>query len=126
MDVVGPPDVDARRDVLNEVVLEDDVLHGRPWRAAVLVSDREENREPVLGVRPVGIEHVAVDEHPSRVLQLEQVFTVQATPSNSRSPLLQASGFAIWLRSTSMSSGTRSGIAGSAPPNNTFSPAASR
>src|SRR4029077_3962018 len=92
MDVVGPEDVDPRRDVLHEVVLEDHVLYGRPRRVAVLVSDREENREPVLGVRPVVLEDVALDEYSPRVLQLEQVLDgpgdafefVSATPPGER------------------------------------------
>ena len=52
--------------------------------------------------------------------------TAHAAPANSGSPIFQASGLAKWLRRISMSDGTRSAMAGSAPPNITFSPAASR
>ena len=56
----------------------------------------------------------------------KRFFTVHAVPSNAGCSLLQRSGLAKWLRVDSMSAGTRSWIDGSAPPNMTFSPAASR
>src|SRR5688572_1361908 len=51
MVVVAPEDVDAAGHVPHDVVAEGDVLDHRPWRAAILVADREEDREAVLRVR---------------------------------------------------------------------------
>src|SRR5688500_3701054 len=73
MIVVLAKHVDAAAGMPDDVVDEGDVFDRRPWRAAVLVADREENGEAVLRLRPDPLEHVAFNEHAPGVLQLEQV-----------------------------------------------------
>ena len=102
------------------------VFDRRPRRAAVLVAHSEEHGEAVLGLRPVALEDVALDEHAPRVLELEQVLHRPRLALVARVAAFHASGLARWFRRISMSEGTRSAIDGSAPPNITFSPAASR
>ncbi|OLC80131.1 MAG: hypothetical protein AUH72_12660 [Acidobacteria bacterium 13_1_40CM_4_65_8] len=57
----------------DDVVREDDVLDGRPGRATILIAHREEDGKAVLGLRPVVLEQVTVNEHAPGVLELEQV-----------------------------------------------------
>ena len=73
MNVIVAEDVDATAHVPDHVAAERHVFDHRPWRAPVLITDRKQDREAVLCVGPVVFEDVALDEHPARILELEQV-----------------------------------------------------
>ena len=61
------------RDVTHVVADERHVLDHGPRRAAVLIAHGEEDRKPALGVRPVVLEEIALDQHAPGILQLEDV-----------------------------------------------------
>src|SRR5438552_768761 len=73
LEVVLAEDVDAVGGVTDHVVGEGDVLDDGPGGRAVLVAHGEEDGEAVLGLDPVVLEEILVDEHSAGVLELEQV-----------------------------------------------------
>ena len=73
-EIVPPQEVDAPRRVPDDVVCERNILNRGPRRGAVLVPRGEHDGQPSLvGLLPVILEDVAVDQHPACVLQFEQV-----------------------------------------------------
>src|ERR1051325_2635176 len=71
-----------------DVVGEGDVLDDRPGRGAVLVAHREQNGEAVLRLYPVVLEGVPVNQHPARVLQLENILDRPGAPRKTLTALL--------------------------------------
>ena len=59
--------------VLDDVVFERDIAHGRPGRGPVLIADREQHRMARLRVHPAVFEDVVEDSDVTGVLELEQV-----------------------------------------------------
>jgi hypothetical protein len=77
-------DGDAGLGAAQDVVGDGHVLHRRPWRRAVLVARAELDHEAALRLLPAALEQIAVDDHPARVLELEQVLH---RPSRAREVL---------------------------------------
>src|SRR5206468_12443425 len=73
MVVVAAKDIDPGARATNDIADEGHVLDGRPRCAAVLVPDREDDRESRLRASPVVLEEAALDEDASSVLAPEQV-----------------------------------------------------
>src|SRR5205807_3177756 len=111
--VVAAQDVEAAPHVAHDVVDERHVLDDRPRGAAALVADGEQDREAALRVRPVVLEHVALDDHTPSVLELEQVLDGPRDALEGGIAHLQVSGFDTWLCRISMSDGTTFGMTGS-------------
>jgi hypothetical protein len=94
MDVIAAEHVDGGRDVPDDIVREDHVLHDRPGGGPVLIPNRKQNREPVLGLGPVVLEDVALDDHPPGVLQLEEVLDGPLRALEVPAPARHRSGLA--------------------------------
>ncbi len=72
-EVVVAGDVEDRRDVADDVVLDRDVLDDGPGRSAALIARRHQNRIALLASRPVVFDRVPLEEHVLRVLELDEV-----------------------------------------------------
>src|SRR5439155_21142545 len=68
-------------------------LYSRPRCAAVLVPQREDDREARLRVSPVVLEEIALDEYPAGILELEQVLDCPGDTRERRIAHLPAQGF---------------------------------
>jgi hypothetical protein len=66
--VVVAKDADRAGAVTHYVVAEGDIFDDRPWSCAILISHGEQDGEPALGINPVILKEVSLDQHSPGIL----------------------------------------------------------
>ena len=92
----------------DDIVGELHVFHDEPGSSALLIPYRQQHREPVLGFLPVIFEYIAIDQHATRVLQLEDILDGPRGSSVTGLTRFHRLWFGHKIARTSMSAGTRS------------------